>query len=126
MPPDSQNILSKLNVQRLPSLPHVLVDMLRACQGSQASFQELAQIISKDVAISARVIALANSSFFRTSTSVNSLERALLVLGIDTIKTIVITASVQQFFSGFNSIQHKSLKRFWKHSDENVKTMKHI
>lgn len=116
MPPDSQNILSKLNVQRLPSLPHVLVDMLRACQGSQASFQELAQIISKDVAISARVIALANSSFFRTSTSVNSLERALLVLGIDTIKTIVITASVQQFFSGFNSIQHKSLKRFWKHS----------
>ena len=116
MPPDSQNILSKLNVQRLPSLPHVLVDMLRACQGSQASFQELAQIISKDVAISARVIALANSSFFRTSTSVNSLERALLVLGIDTIKTIVITSSVQQFFSDFGSDHTHFLKLFWKRS----------
>lgn len=110
------NILAELKVHRLPSLPHVLVDMLHACQGNKASFQELANIISRDAAIASRVVSLANSSFFSRGTPINSLERALLVLGTDTIKTIVITASIQQFFSGFNSSHTRYLKAFWKRS----------
>ena len=111
-----QEIMTKLKVNRLPSLPHVLVDMLQACQGNHASFQSISTIISRDAAIAARVISLANSSFYNRGTQINSLERALLVLGTDTIKTIVITASVQQFFSGFNSDHTNFLKQFWKRS----------
>lgn len=111
-----QNILEELKVNRLPSLPHVLVDMLHACQGSHASFQSMSAIISRDAAIAARVVSLANSSFYNRGTKINSLERALLVLGTDTIKTIVITASVQQFFSGFNKAHASYLKQFWKRS----------
>jgi len=111
-----QKIMTKLKVNRLPSLPHVLVDMLQACQGNHASFQNIATIISRDAAIAARVISLANSSFYNRGTQINSLERALLVLGTDTIKTIVITASVQQFFSGFNTAHTHFLKQFWKRS----------
>jgi len=111
-----QKIMTKLKVNRLPSLPHVLVDMLQACQGNHASFQNIATIISRDAAIAARVISLANSSFYNCGTKINSLERALLVLGTDTIKTIVITASVQQFFSGFNTEHTNFLKQFWKRS----------
>lgn len=110
------DILADLQVHRLPSLPHVLVDMLHACQGNKISFQDLAAIISRDAAIAARVVSLANSTFFSRGTKINSLERALLVLGTDTIKTIVITASVQQFFSGFNSSHTGHLKAFWKRS----------
>lgn len=110
------DILADLQVHRLPSLPHVLVDMLHACQGNKISFQDLAAIISRDAAIAARVVSLANSSFFSRGTKINSLERALLVLGTDTIKTIVITASIQQFFSGFNSSHTQHLKAFWKRS----------
>lgn len=116
MPPTGPNILAELDVHRLPSLPHVLVDMLHACQGNRVSFQELASIISRDAAIAARVVSLANSSFFSRGTKINTLERALLVLGTDTIKTIVITASIQQFFSGFNTNPTEYLKSFWKRS----------
>jgi HD-like signal output (HDOD) protein/nitrogen-specific signal transduction histidine kinase len=111
-----QKIMSRLKVNRLPSLPHVLVDMLNACQGNHTSFQNISTIISRDAVIAARVISLANSSFYNHSTQINSLERALLVLGTDTIKTIVITASVQQFFSGFNTEHTNFLKRFWQRS----------
>lgn len=111
-----QKIMSKMKVDRLPSLPHVLVDMLDACQGNHASFQNISTIISRDAAIAARVISLANSSFYNHGTQINTLERALLVLGTDTIKTIVITASVQQFFSGFNTEHTHFLKQFWKRS----------
>lgn len=116
MPPSQTNIMAALKVNQLPSLPHVLVDMLHACQGNKVSFQELAAIISRDAAIAARVVSLANSSFFSRGTKINTLERALLVLGTDTIKTIVITASIQQFFSGFNNQHTHYLKSFWKRS----------
>ncbi|WP_156509182.1 HDOD domain-containing protein, partial [Oleiphilus sp. HI0132] len=113
---NTQQIMNELKVNKLPSLPHVLVEMLEACQEDGATFQRMSQIISHDAAITARVISLANSSFYNRGTEIKSIERALLVLGTDTIKTIVITAAVQQFFSGFKSQHLVFLKQFWKHS----------
>ncbi|MFD2229177.1 HDOD domain-containing protein [Alkalimarinus sediminis] len=112
----SDAIFEELKVNKLPSLPHILVDMLVACQSSTANYQQVSDIISRDAAITARVISLANSSFYSRGGKVNSLERALLVLGTETIKTIVITASVQQFFSGFNNAHTQYLKHFWRRS----------
>lgn len=112
---NTPSIMSDLKVNKLPSLPHILVEMLEACQENGSSFQTMSQIISQDAAITARVISLANSSFYNRGTKIKSIERTLLVLGTDTIKTLVITAAVQQFFSGFKS-QNSFLKRFWKHS----------
>ncbi|MDX1452903.1 MAG: HDOD domain-containing protein [Oleiphilaceae bacterium] len=116
MPPTSESIFATLKTNRLPSLPHVLVEMLEACQGQQASFQEMSQIISRDAAIAARVVALANSSYYNRGRRIDSLERALFMLGTETIKTIVITASIQQFFSGFSSAHSAYLRRFWQQS----------
>ncbi len=113
---NSDTIFEELKVNKLPSLPHVLVEMLDACQSSTANFQQISDIISRDAAVTARVISLANSSFYSRASTINSLERALLVLGTETIKTIVITASVQQFFSGFNNSHTQYLKLFWKRS----------
>lgn len=110
------NIIHDLKVNRLPSLPNVLVEMLRACENNQASFQELSQIISRDSVISGRVIFLANSSFYNPGTKITTLERALFLLGTDTIKTIVITASIQQFFSAFKSAHSAFLLAFWRRS----------
>jgi HD-like signal output (HDOD) protein/signal transduction histidine kinase len=112
----SNIIFEELKVNELPSLPHVLVEMLDACQSSSANFQHISNIISRDAAVTARVISLANSSFYSKGSKVNSLERALLVLGTETIKTIVITSSVQQVFSGFNNTHTQYLKLFWKRS----------
>lgn len=112
----NDDILADLQVNRLPTLPHVLVEMLDACQGNHASFQSLSGIIGRDAAISARVVSLANSSLYNRGANINSVERALFVLGIDTIKTLVITVSVQQFFSGFNQAHSNFLKQFWRSS----------
>jgi HD-like signal output (HDOD) protein len=110
------NIIDDLKVNRLPSLPNVLVEMLRACENNQASFQELSQIISRDSVIAGRVIFLANSSFYNPGSKITTLERALFLLGTDTLKTIVITASIQQFFSAFKSAHSEFLLAFWQRS----------
>ncbi|PID44619.1 MAG: hypothetical protein CSB48_01300 [Proteobacteria bacterium] len=112
----SQSIFKELNVGRLPSLPGVLIEMLQACQSGNANFQTISTIVSQDVTISARALSLANSSFYFRGQKITSLERALLVLGTETMKTIVITASIQQFFSSFNSRHNSYLKSMWQQS----------
>ena len=116
MPPSKPNIIHDLKVNRLPALPNVLVEMLRACENNQASFQDLSLIISRDTVIAGRVIFLANSAFYNPGSKINSLERALFLLGTDTLKTIVITASIQQFFSSFKSARSDFLLPFWQRS----------
>lgn len=116
MKEQSTSVFEELRIGKLPSLPHLLVEMLQACQSETANFQTLAMVISKDAAISARVVSLANSTFYSRGNKINSIERSLMVLGTDTIKTIVITASVQQFFSGFNTAHTYYLKQFWRHN----------
>lgn len=111
-----QQLLNELKVEKLPSLPHVLVSMLEACQSHTTNFQQISRIINQDSAIAAKVISLANSSFYRRETDVNSIDRALMVLGTDTIRTLVITASIQQFFSKFSTPHIEFLKRFWRQS----------
>ena len=116
MPPNSQNLLQQLQLNKLPTLPHVLVDIINACQCNGVTFQEIADIVSRDASISARVVSMANSSFFNRGTPIRSLDRALLVLGTETIKTIVITATIHQFFSGINNNDQGFLKEFWRRS----------
>lgn len=116
MPPSSQAELAGLEIEKLPSLPHILVKMLEICQDDNANFQQISRVVAQDVAITGRILVLANSPLYYSASSVNSLERALLVLGTDTLKTLIITVSVQQFFSSFGKQHTAYLKRFWTQS----------
>jgi len=116
MPTNTQAALAGLEMEKLPSLPHILVKMLEVCQDDNADFQQISRIVAQDTAITGRVLALANSPLYSSASSVNTLERALLVLGTDTLKTLIITVAVQQFFSNFGKQHAAYLKRFWKQS----------
>lgn len=102
--------------RQLPSLPQVLLHILDVMQGDDMSFSQLAEHIRQDSAISARLLAIANSTSNATGARPLTIERALLVLGIDTIKTVVITTAIRQYFSGFAHYQQNFLKSFWRRS----------
>ena len=112
----ARKLLEKGDTDKLPSLPHVLLKFLEACHSDTFSFEELSQIINKDTALCARVIAVANSAIYGRRRNLDSLERVLILLGVSTIKTIAITSSVQQFFSRFSTRRTRFLKNFWHHA----------
>jgi HD-like signal output (HDOD) protein len=116
MSTNTQLALAGLEIEKLPSLPHVLVKMLEVCQDANADFQKISRIVAQDAIITARVLVMANSPSYSFAVSVNTLERAVLVLGIDTLKTLIITVAVQQFFSNFGKQQGAYLKCFWTQS----------
>lgn len=116
MPPQNEAVNSELSISSLPPLPHVLVELMRVCQNHDASFQDIAAVVAKDAVITSQLVAVANSSYYSRQGSVQTIERALLLLGIDALKTMVITASVKQMCSGCQSVSAPYFKSFWRRS----------
>ena len=103
-------------VNKLPSLPHILIKLLKACRDDEVCFDTISEIISKDAALSTKVISVANSPVYGHARHLSSLKHIIMFLGLDTIKSVAITASVKQFFSRYSSEKSQFLKQFWKHS----------
>lgn len=115
MKSEAKQLLQKMDVDKLPSLPHVLLRLLNASTRDNPSFDELAIIISEDPALYARVIAAYHQSHNNDAT-LPDIDTMLHALGINTIKSIATTASVQQFFSPGNPERNELLKQHWHHS----------
>ena len=115
MEPEANQILQKTDVDKLPSLPHVLLRLLNASGRDNPSFDELAMVISEDPALYARVLAAYHQSHNHSLTTPD-IDTILRALGINTIKSIATTAGVQQFFSPSSPERSEFLKRHWYHS----------
>ncbi|MCB1831081.1 MAG: HDOD domain-containing protein [Gammaproteobacteria bacterium] len=112
----SNNKIQKYDVGQIPSIPHVLLKLIEACHAVDVSFEELSDIIQKDAGLCAKVIAVANSPAYAQWNDVKDFNRLLVVLGLNTIKTIAITTAVHQFFSQFNTEMGRWVGGFWRHS----------
>jgi signal transduction histidine kinase/HD-like signal output (HDOD) protein len=108
-----QKIISS---RHLPSPPQVLLKLIEICGKEDTTPIELSQITAKDPSISSKVMRLVNSAYMGLTVKVNSLEKAILYLGLDTIKNIAISASVLQAFSRTQGNSSFKLKQFWWHS----------
>jgi HD-like signal output (HDOD) protein/two-component sensor histidine kinase len=102
--------------ERLPSLPQVLLRILDAIHSERADLQHIASIIHQDTAMTTRLLTVANSSYYGRAKACQTVERALLFLGTDTVKTIVITASIKQFYNRFHPNHQPFIKAFWRRS----------
>lgn len=105
-------VLQKTAANSLPTLPHVLLHLLDACQNENISFEHLANVISKDPALCVKIISACGAE----CTGKDNLEQSLVRLGINSIKSIAITSAVQQFFSRNNRERTAFLKQHWYHS----------
>ena len=117
----AKQILQKADVDKLPSLPHVLLQLLDICHDESPSFTDLANVLRQDPALYARVYSACYRQQCTTSAAPQadaslSIENALQHLGINTLKSIAVTATVQQFFSRTSLERTDFLKQHWQHS----------
>lgn len=107
-------LLQKVRVDRLPTLPHVLLHLLDICHDDTVSYQNFADILRMDPALYIKVIS-AYSHNGQVNTNQQP-EATLEQLGVNTIKSIAITSAVQQFFSRNNHERTEFIKQHWYHS----------
>ena len=86
-------------IKSVPALPKALMEMMNEIQSPSGSVAGLARIISSDVGLTAQVLKIANSGFFRTATTINDVSHAVRLLGFEAIRALVVLGSVFQAFN---------------------------
>ncbi|SHO52923.1 response regulator [Desulfopila aestuarii] len=81
-------------IGNLPSLPSIYAELNNALRDAEVSAEDVGKIIEQDIAMTAKVLQLVNSSFFGLFQKVDSTARAVKLLGIDTIKVLVLGAQI--------------------------------
>ena len=100
----------------LPSLPDVARRIQQAFSQPQINAEAVGRIIQSDPAITAKLIMVANSPFYGGRVEINSLQQAIVRIGLDSTRKLVLTYAIKELFkastSGIRDIMHK----LWKHS----------
>jgi HD-like signal output (HDOD) protein len=78
----------------LPSLPAIALQVLELAQNEQVDLNEMARVISQDAAISSKILKTVNSSFYGRSQSIGTVSHALVLLGLQSVKTLVLGFSL--------------------------------
>jgi putative nucleotidyltransferase with HDIG domain len=86
------------NINRLPSLPSVVNELIVALGNKSVNVDELAHGIEKDQALSARALRVANSPFYGVRQPIGSIHDAIVVLGFRAVSSLVTTAALTNFF----------------------------
>lgn len=99
-----------LKAKTLPCLPRTFQKLPEACGKPGISIEDLHTIISKDPALSSKVLQLANSSFFNPAVSIHDLLAAVSILGVATVKDLCLNDEV------FRPLREEDLKTFSIHN----------
>jgi HD-like signal output (HDOD) protein len=97
---------------RLPTLPDVAMRVKTAAEGD-CSAQEIAALVTQDIALSGRLVQVANSPLYRGAAEVNSIKTAVTRLGTKTVRSLVIGIAVKQMFSTSSNVLSECFRKIW-------------
>jgi HD-like signal output (HDOD) protein len=86
-------------IESLPSLPSIYTEIVTEMQADDPAIKKVGEIISKDLSMTAKILQMVNSAFFGLFRKINSPEQAVMMLGLETIKALVLSVKI---FSEFN------------------------
>jgi len=98
---------------QLPSIPKVVQELLRAFDDPNVDGASIAAKLQLDQALTAKVLRMANSSFYGGTRKVSSVNDAVVLLGVDALRTMVASCGV---LSAFTPPAGFDLKGFWRKS----------
>jgi putative nucleotidyltransferase with HDIG domain len=96
----------------LPTIPTVATRVMQLVESETATAEELAKVVAADPSVAARVLKISNSAFYGCQRKVQTLSSAIVILGLRTLRSIVVTASVKQVYKPFGLTE----QLLWEHS----------
>ncbi len=99
------------SAKALPSIPRVMHDVLLTLNSNDVDVEQISKPLSLDPALSAKVLRLANSAHFGLPRQVGSIDDAIMLVGFEAVRTLVIASGLVGCFTappGFD------MHRFWR------------
>ena len=103
-------------VEDLPSLPHTFQKVLEQLDNVAADARSLESVIEEDPVLAAKILKVANSPLFGVAGQVTKVSHAIVVLGFEEVKNLVIGLALTQSFPTDISSTGVSAKELWMHS----------
>ncbi|MGE5362996.1 MAG: HDOD domain-containing protein [Bacteroidota bacterium] len=103
------------NVYNLPSIPLVMLEVTRLLDNPMTSAAELGRVIGRDQGLVTKVLTVANSPLYGLPRRVSTIDFAIVILGFEHIKNIVIALSMIEAFK-HRSGRNLDQKSYWMHS----------
>ncbi|WP_028973483.1 HDOD domain-containing protein [Spirochaeta cellobiosiphila] len=103
-------------ITQMPALPTSVSKILEICNNPETSPSDLNKVISLDPVLMGRVLKLINSAYYGLNQEITSLVRAIIMLGINTVKNLALSTAILGTISGRNSNQAINMEGFWRHS----------
>jgi HD-like signal output (HDOD) protein len=100
----------------LPSLPSVAQRIQQAFAEDSVNAESICTIIQSDPAITAKLIMISNSALYRGQAQIESLQQAVVRLGLETTRKQVLTYAVKELFQSKTSGMKSQMQKLWKHS----------
>ena len=104
-------------LKSLPSLPNLYMEIVALLKSDDPSINKIGEVMEQDIGMTAKILQLINSAFFGLPRHVSDVKQAVSLLGVETIKSLVLAMNV---FSQFDSkvMKRFHLKELWGHSVE--------
>jgi len=114
-----EKLQSKINnFVKIHTMPHILSVLLSELESDKSSASSIAEIISKDISLTARILRVANSSFYGRQSEIATIDKAVTLLGMKAVKALALSVSM---FDLTGDITHHNIidfKEFWRHNLE--------
>jgi hypothetical protein len=114
------------SVLTLPTLPESISRLLGMVDDPDTSPRALAKAISSDQVLTARVLKLANSSYYGFQQKVGTVSLALVVLGFQSVKDLALATSVMKAFGKASKDPRFDMRAFWDHSLAVARGLPHL
>jgi HD-like signal output (HDOD) protein len=102
-------------ISSIATLPEVTARIVQTVEDPKSSPKDLHKIVSHDPALVTRILKVVNSAFYGLPGQIASIERAIVLLGLNAIKNIAVAASLGQLFRGVKLCEGFTAKDLWTH-----------
>lgn len=113
----SSNNIRKLQayITSMPSLPTTVSKVMEICNNPKTSPRDLDKVISLDPVLMGKVLKLINSAYYGLQNQVTSLVRAIIMLGVNTVKNLALSTAVLDRLVDKSGFRALNMDGFWRH-----------
>lgn len=105
-----------LNAKDLPAMPHVASKVLELAGNPETTAAKLQKVIQDDQAMAARILKIANSALYGCSRQIKTLTEAIVMLGFNTIRSLVVTSAARNMYLAEGKTMGLKERLLWEHS----------
>jgi len=105
-------------ISHIATLPEVTIRIVELVEDPRSTAEDLQKVISMDPALTSRILKVVNSSFYGLPGQIGSINRAIVMLGLNAVKNIAIAASLVKLFRGGELVPSVSAQKLWEHCAE--------